>query len=257
LCFARFEHIVGLGNKISREEKMFRVNRGVVAPVLAEFFGTGILVMVALILGQTTAVSYFIATSLAVTAAAVYLLFNVVSGAHTNPAITFGMWTARRIGTLRGVSYIAAQLLGGVAAWQLFQYLTNHTMQAKNVPFSTPVWLAEVVGTGVLALAFTAALNRGAAILNSAVTVGAAYFVAILIAATASAGYVNPAIALGSRAWSGVYVLGPLVGGLIGVNLYTYFFGTAEAVAAGGATRVARRVTVRRTTRTTATRRRR
>jgi hypothetical protein len=110
LCFARFEHIVGLGNKISREEKMFRVNRGVVAPVLAEFFGTGILVMVALILGQTTAVSYFIATSLAVTAAAVYLLFNVVSGAHTNPAITFGMWTARRIGTLRGVSYIAAQL---------------------------------------------------------------------------------------------------------------------------------------------------
>ena len=237
---------------------MFRVNRGVVAPVLAEFIGTGILVMVALVLGQTTAVSYFIATSLAVTAAAVYLLFSAVSGAHTNPAITFGMWTARRIGTLRGITYVAAQLLGGVAAWQLFQYFTNHTLQAKNVPFSTPVWLAEVVGTGILALAFTAALNRGVAILNSAVSVGAAYFVAILVAATASFGYVNPAIALGSRAWSGVYVLGPLVGGLIGVNLYTYFFGTANAAAA--TTNVARRVTVRRTTRTsraTTTRRRR
>jgi glycerol uptake facilitator-like aquaporin len=233
---------------------MFRVNRAVVAPVLAEFVGTGVLVMVALILGQTTAVSYFIATSLAITAAAIYLLFSAVSGAHTNPAITFGMWTARRIGTLRGITYIAAQLLGGVVAWQLFQYLTNHALQAKNVPFSTPVWLAEVVGTGVLALAFTAALNRGVAILNSAVTVGAAYFVAILIAATASAGYVNPAIALGSRAWSGVYVLGPLVGGLIGVNLYTYFFGTAPAA---GAATVARTVSVRRTTRTTATRRRR
>lgn len=233
---------------------MFRVNRGVVAPVLAEFIGTGILVMVALILGQTTAVSYFIATSLAVTAAVVYLLFSAVSGAHTNPAITFGMWTARRIGTLRGITYIAAQLLGGVVAWQLFQYLTNHTMQARNVPFSTPVWLAEVIGTGILALAFTAALNRGAVILNSAVTVGAAYFAAILIAATASAGYVNPAIALGQRAWSGVYVLGPLVGGLIGVNLYTYFFSTATGAAAG-ATTVARRVTVKRTTRTTSRRR--
>lgn len=233
---------------------MFRVNRGVVAPVLAEFVGTGVLVMVALILGQTTAVSYFIATSLAVTAAAVYLLFSGVSGAHTNPAITFGMWTARRIGTLRGISYIAAQLLGGVAAWQLFQYLTNHTMQARNIPFSTPVWLAEVIGTSVLALAFTAALNRGVVILNSAVSVGAAYFVAILIAATASSGYVNPAIALGSRAWSSVYVLGPLVGGLIGVNLYTYFFSTAEVAATG---RVARRVTVRRTSRPAATRRRR
>jgi glycerol uptake facilitator-like aquaporin len=234
---------------------MFRVNRAVVGPVLAEFIGTGVLVMVALILGQTTAVSYFIATSLAVTAAVVYLLFSNVSGAHTNPAITFGMWTARRIGTLRGITYVAAQLLGGVMAWQLFQYLTNHATQSRNVPFSTPVWLAEVVGTGILALAFTAALNRGVAALNSAVSVGAAYFVGILIAATASSGYINPAIAIGQRAWSGVYVLGPLVGGIIGVNLYTYFYGLAPA----GTARVAKTVSVRRTTtrRTVASRRRR
>jgi glycerol uptake facilitator-like aquaporin len=225
---------------------MFRVNRAVVAPVLAEFLGTGVLVMVALILGQTTAVSYFIATSLAVTAAIVYLLFNAVSGAHTNPAITFGMWTARRIGTLRGATYIAAQLLGGAAAWQLFQYLTNHSIAAKSVAFSTPLWLAEVVGTAVLALAFTAAINKRVETLNSAVAVGGAYFVGILIAATASAGYINPAIALGSRAWSAVYVLGPLVGGLIGVNLYTYFFGAVApaGVAAGSVT--VKRTTVRR-----------
>jgi glycerol uptake facilitator-like aquaporin len=223
---------------------MFRVNRAVVAPVLAEFLGTGILVMIALILGQTTAVSYFIATSMAVAAAIVYLLFSAVSGAHTNPAITFGMWTARRIGTLRGITYVAAQLLGGLVAWQLFQYLTNHTLPAKAVSFSTPVWLAEVVGTGVLALAFTAALNKGVETLNSAVSVGAAYFVGILIAATSSAGYINPAIALGSRS---VYVLGPLVGGLIGVNLYFYLFGTAVAAPVSGVT-VRRRTTVRRTT---------
>jgi aquaporin Z len=230
----------------------------VVAPVLAEFVGTGVLVMVALILGQTTAVSYFIATSLAVAAAAVYLVFSGVSGAHTNPAITFGMWTARRIGTLRGITYVAAQLLGGVVAWQLFQYLTNHTLPAKTVSFSTPVWLAEVVGTGVLALAFTAALNRGVETLNSAVSVGAAYFVGILISATASAGYINPAIALGSRSWSAAYVLGPLVGGLVGVNLYHYFFSdgfgmaSARARSAGEVT-VTRRTTAKRTT----TRRRR
>ena len=222
---------------------MFRVNRAVVAPVLAEFIGTGILTMVFLILGQTTAVSYFIATSIAIAAATIYLIFSAVSGAHTNPAITFGMWTARRIGTLRAITYIAAQLLGGVVAWQLFQYLTNHTMQGRNVPFSTPAWLAEVVGTGVLALAFTAALNRGVAVLNSAVAVGAGYFTAILISFTASSGFVNPAIALGSRAWSGVYVLGPLVGALVGVNLYTYFFGAADAPV-----RVARTVSVKRTT---------
>jgi glycerol uptake facilitator-like aquaporin len=233
---------------------MFRVNRAVVAPVLAEFLGTSVLVMVALILGQTTAVSYFIATSLAVTATAVYLFFSAVSGAHANPAVTFGLWTVRRIGTLRAVSYIAAQLLGGIIAWQLFQYLTNHPTTTKNVPFSTPVLLAEAVGTGVLVLAFTAALNRGAVLLNSAVSVGAAYFVAILIAATSSSGFVNPAIALGSRAWSGVYVLGPLLGGVIGANLYMWFFSSADPVV-----RAARTVSVKRTstTRRTTTRRKR
>jgi glycerol uptake facilitator-like aquaporin len=230
---------------------MFRINRFTIAPVLAEFIGTGLLVMVALILGQTTAVSYFIATSLAITAAVIYMLFSTVSGAHTNPAITFGMWTARRIGTLRGITYVAAQLLGGLAAWQLLQYFTNHALTPKSVAFSTPVWLAEVIGTGILALAFTAALNRGAQVLNSALSVGAAYFVGILIAATASSGYINPAIALGNRAWSGVYVLGPLVGGLIGVNLYSYLFGAADNVARPTGT-----VSVRRTTKTTTTRRR-
>jgi glycerol uptake facilitator-like aquaporin len=237
---------------------MFRVNRVVVAPVLAEFIGTAVLVMIALILGQTTAVSYFIATSLAVAAAAVFMLFNMVSGAHTNPAITFGMWTARRIGTLRGITYVAAQLLGGVASWQLFQYLTNHTLTARSAAFSTPVWLAEVVGTAVLAMAFAAALSRRFEQLYAGLMVGAAYFVGIVIAATASSGYINPAVALGSRAWSAAYVLGPLVGGLIGVNLYTYIIGAETAVATAAVSRSAaaenrpvrssRGVTVKRTT---------
>jgi glycerol uptake facilitator-like aquaporin len=235
---------------------MFRVNRVVVAPVLAEFLGTAVLVMIALILGQTTAVSYFIATSLAVTAAAVFMLFNMISGAHTNPGITFGMWTARRIGTLRGITYIAAQLLGGVASWQLFQYLTNHTLTARSAAFSTPVWLAEVVGTAILAMAFAAALSRRFEQLYSGIMVGTAYFVGIVVAATASAGYINPAIALGSRAWSSAYVLGPLVGGLIGVNLYTYLMGPVGAVSAAATAvgaesrpvRSSRGVTVKRTT---------
>ncbi|MBX4197326.1 aquaporin [Candidatus Saccharibacteria bacterium] len=231
---------------------MFRVNRIAIAPVVAEFLGTGVLVMIALILGQTTAVSYFIATSLAVTAAVVYMLFNMISGAHTNPAITFGMWTARKIGTLRGITYVAAQLLGGVASWQLFQYLTNHALTARSTTFSTPVWLAEVVGTGILAMAFTAALSRRIEALYSGLMVGAAYFVGIVIAATASSGYINPAIALGSRAWSAAYILGPLVGGLLGVNIYNYLFGaadaTATAISAPTQSTASKGVTVRRTT---------
>ena len=60
--------------------------------------------------------------------------------------------------------------------------------------------------------------------LVSALTYATSFFVGILIASTASAALLNPATALGLHSWNGVYVLGPLVGGLVGVNLYTYIF---------------------------------
>lgn len=197
-----------------------------IATVVAEFMGTAILVLVALVLSQTTAVSYFIGTSVAAALAVIYMIFGSISGAHVNPAITFGMWTARKISTLRAASYIASQMLGGLAALELYQYFTNRTLPGKNLAFSTPMWLAEVVGTAVLAMALAAAIAKAYDTFTTSVLYGVSYFVGILIAATASAAYLNPAIALGVRNWNAVYVLGPLVGGLIGVNLYNMLFAT-------------------------------
>src|SRR3989344_8011720 len=203
-------------------------NRARTAPVLAEFLGTAVLVMVALVLSQTTGVPYFIATSVAVTLGLVYVLFGSVSGGHFNPAITVGMWSARRISTVRGVAYIAAQMLGGVASWQLFQYFTNQSLPAKTTSWSTPMFLAELVGAAILAVGLTAALTRGLDTLTTALTYGAAFFAGILVAATASAAYLNPASALALRDFNAIYILGPLVGGIIGVSLYTWFFAAAK-----------------------------
>jgi glycerol uptake facilitator-like aquaporin len=200
------------------------LNRLKVAPVVAEFLGTATLVTMALVLIETTAVSYFIATSLALTLAVIVMLFGSVSGAHVNPAVTFGMWTARRIGTLRAVSYIAAQLLGGLASWQLYQYLVDKDVPAKAVTFSTRVWLAEAVGAFILTMGITAALTKSFDALQSALVAGAAIFVGIMVASVASSGFINPAIALGLRSWGTAYALGPLVGGLVGANLYMMLF---------------------------------
>jgi glycerol uptake facilitator-like aquaporin len=204
-------------------------NRSKIASLGAEFFGTAILVMVAIVLTETTAVSYFVGTSVALTLAVVYMLFGSISGGHFNPAITFGMWTARRIASLRAVSYIAAQMLGGLAAWQLYQYFTDKPLIARTVTYSTPMWLAEAVGTFVLAVGLTAAITRRFDALQSALTYGASLFVAVMIAATASAGFVNPAVALGVRSWGTVYVLGPLVGALVGVNLYSWLLSASSS----------------------------
>jgi glycerol uptake facilitator-like aquaporin len=221
---------------------MFRgFNRAGVGALLAEFLGTAILVSVALVLTETTAVSYFIATSLAVTLAAIVLAFGGVSGSHVNPAITFGMWTARRIGTLRAVGYIAAQMLGGLAAWQLYQYLVNKPLPTKTVHFDTHVWVAELIGTFILALGFSAAISRVLDALQSAAVYSAALFVGIIVASVGSAGLLNPAMALGVRSWGTVYLLGPLVGGLLGVNLYYLLFAPEESRFALGALRAPRR----------------
>ncbi|MEK7561830.1 MAG: aquaporin [Patescibacteria group bacterium] len=203
-------------------------NRARTAPLLAEFLGTSILVMVALVLSQTTGVPYFIATSVAVTLGLVYVLFGSVSGGHFNPAITVGMWSARRISAVRGATYIAAQMLGGVASWQLFQYFTNQSLTVKTTNWSTPMFLAELVGAAILAMGLTASLMRGLDTLTTALAYGASFFAGILVAATASAAYLNPASALALRNFNWVYILGPLVGGVVGVNLYMWLFAPAK-----------------------------
>ncbi len=46
--------------------------------------------------------------------------FGQISGAHFNPAVSFGFWVTRRIGLLKMISYWIAQLLGAsLAAWVL------------------------------------------------------------------------------------------------------------------------------------------
>lgn len=200
------------------------LTKGKATPLVAEFLGAAIWTFVALVLSQTTSVSYFIATSVALAIALVYMMFNGVSGAHFNPAITFGMWTARRITSVRAVAYIVVQLLGGLGSWRLYEYFSGHHIASKTVHWSTSIWLAEVVGTAILAMGFAAALYKTLDALNAALTIATALFVGVLVAATASAGYLNPAVALGQRSFNSVYILGPMVGGLVGINLYNWFF---------------------------------
>lgn len=210
---------------------MKNINKAQVAPVVAEFLGAGILVMVAIVMTNTTSVSYFVATSMALALGVVALFFGPVSGAHVNPGITFGMWTARKISTLRAIAYIAAQLLGALASWQLFQYLVDKPLPTRSTGFTTPIFVAELVGTAILAMGYTAWMSRVYTALEGAFTLGAAIFSGILVASIASAGYINPAVALGVRNFNGVYILGPLVGGLIGVNLYAMLFAPDKAAA--------------------------
>jgi hypothetical protein len=51
-----------------------------------------------------------------------------------------------------------------------------------------------------------------------------------LVASVAAPGFLNPAVALAANAWSTTVVLAPILGSLLGMNLYSLFIAPRESL---------------------------
>lgn len=207
-----------------------------VVALVAEFLGTAILVTAVMaVMRSSLGLPYFIAIAVGLTVALLMLLFGHTSGSHLNPAVTLGLWTVRRIGTVDAITYIAAQFAGALGAWLLYTRLTEQSLSSLVTGgFDWRVLVAEGVGALVLAFGVAAALNKALDIGRRAVIVGLSYALGVIIASTVSYGFVNPAVALGLQSWSIAYVAGPIAGVLLGINLYNLLFASPAAVAVPG-----------------------
>lgn len=196
-----------------------------IAMIVAEFLGTATLTLVVLAVSKSTiGIPYFVALAAGLTIATMTLALGAVSGAHLNPAITIGLWSARRIKTIPAIVYVAAQLIGAGAAYMLYTYFIGQHW--KNTGhFDGHVLIAEAVGTFVFSLGWAAAVYQKFGETKAAAAVGAALSLGVIIASAASVGILNPAVAFGMRSWVlGSYVLGPILGAVIGFNLYGLLF---------------------------------
>jgi glycerol uptake facilitator-like aquaporin len=109
--------------------------------------------------------------------------------------------------------------------------MADATIQSMTSKFEPRVMVAEAVGAFVFALAWAAVVYHRLEAGRAAFVVGAALTVGIIIASVGSAGLLNPAVALGVRSWAwGTYVLGPVLGAIIGFNLYALVFAPAESL---------------------------
>jgi len=197
-----------------------------VATVVAEFLGTGVLTLLVLSVQRSTiGVPFFVAIAAGLTVMLMMFALGNVSGAHLNPALTIGLWTARKVSTLRAVLYVAAQLLGAWAAYFLYTYFVNNKLQPIGGHFTGRILAAEAVGAGIFAFGWAAAMYQRFSTAAKASVAGVSYMLGIIAASAAAIGLINPALALGVRAWVwGTYVLGPVLGAVIGVNLYGLLF---------------------------------
>jgi aquaporin Z len=84
-------------------------------PLVAEFFGTFLLLMSILATGNALVIGATLALD-------VYLLGGI-SGSHVNPAVSLAMLMKGAISTTEFFMYSISQLAGGAAAWYAYKAL--------------------------------------------------------------------------------------------------------------------------------------
>jgi aquaporin Z len=162
--------------------------------------------------------------------------FGAISGAHFNPAVTFGFVVTRRMTPARGAMYWAAQLLGAFIAGALLVMVFG----AKTVRDGTPgvfegvepgaAILLEAVATFFLVLViFGTAVDERAPKSVFPIAIGLTVALDIMAIGPLTGAAMNPARAFGpalaSGAWDNhlVYWVGPLLGSAAAALLQHHF----------------------------------
>lgn len=226
----------------------------ILGAAVAELVGTFILVFggtavaVAAILSLPTAGGAYgslaIALAFGLSLAIVVAAVGHVSGAHVNPAVTLGMAAARKFPWNYVPHYVGAQLAGAIlaalATWLTFGGPARSdaslaaTYPAQGVG-DLQAFVVEILITFILVFVVMAvATDDRAPAAIAPIAVGFALAVGVFIAGPVTGGSVNPARSLGPMIVAGdltsfwLYVLGPIIGGLLGALLYARFMAQTE-----------------------------
>ncbi|KAJ8766008.1 hypothetical protein K2173_020524 [Erythroxylum novogranatense] len=179
-----------------------------------------------------------------------------ISGGHINPAVTFGLFLARKVSLVRAVMYMVAQCLGaicGVGLVKGFQksYYNRYGGGANELQdgYSKGVGLgAEIIGTFVLVYTVFSATDpkrnaRDAHVpVLAPLPIGFAVFMVHLATIPITGTGINPARSLGAavifnndKAWDDQWIfwVGPFIGAAIAAFYYQFILRAGAVKALG------------------------
>ncbi len=116
-----------------------------VATLVAEFLGTGVLTLLILSVQRSSigVIPFFVASAAGLTMVLMSFALGNNSGGYFNPAITIGMWTARKVSTVSAILYIAVQILGAWGAYGLYTYFVNKSLPPIGGHFTGRIMIAN------------------------------------------------------------------------------------------------------------------
>ncbi|REK07437.1 MAG: aquaporin [Planctomycetota bacterium] len=220
-------------------------------PALAELVGTFLLVLIGAGAATQMESGGLVGVALAHGLALVTIVYawGGISGAHVNPAVTFGVVISGRMEWPKAVTYWVAQFLGALAAAYLLQWLVGidsslgatvgrltplSSESMLRMPDAAPdavkVIVLEAILTFFLVTAVFASGVAGRSGNLAGLAIGLVLAAGILAGGPLTGGSMNPARTLGPAAATGelgyvwMYFVGPLVGGTAAAFLYDKFF---------------------------------
>jgi aquaporin Z len=202
---------------------------------IAEAIGTCILTLVLIL---ATGANPWVATIFAVfTLIYIAYSFGHVSGAHVNPALTIGALATGRIGGLKALYYVIAQIAGAAAAVLVVKAAGVDLAAAVAADFSWRLFFAEVIGMFVFGYGVAAVMAGRVHTAASGFVVGISLFGGIIVSSlllsgTTMSAVLNPAVAYGLNALSISSILGAILGSVIGMWVFALLSENVKTVCA-------------------------
>jgi glycerol uptake facilitator protein len=229
---------------------------------IAELVGTYVLVvlgtlsvvtMVVFFKGPDMAGLLLIGLAFGVAVMVMIYVFGHISGTHINPAVSIALWATGRLPAKDLVTYIVAQLIGAVLASITIVIIVGQRAVDAGLGGTLPgvgvsYWQA-IVSEGVMTFFLVLAV-WGSAVDDRApkgfagIAIGLVVAADIWVSGPITGASMNPARTFGplftETLWGGathwakfpIYLIGPIVGGLVAAFLYDYISGIKTKAAA-------------------------